>query len=232
MKTNSRYVTPGIASLLLAAGVAAPALAQSNVDPTNKNSWSENCGWMNWRDANGTTQGVRYYVTFLGGFAWGENIGWVNMGDGTPGGPNGTAYTNSSGTDFGVNVGVGGNLNGFAWGENVGWINFGGGALATPPQPARYDAAAGRFRGYAWGENIGWINLDDAGAVKFVAVSCYANCDQSTIAPVLNVNDFTCFLNRFAANDPYANCDGSTTPPILNVNDFTCFLNKFAAGCT
>src|SRR5207244_2775297 len=26
----------------------------------------------------------------------------------------------------------------------------------------------------------------------------------------------------------YANCDGSTTPPILNVLDFSCFLNKFA----
>jgi hypothetical protein len=29
----------------------------------------------------------------------------------------------------------------------------------------------------------------------------------------------------------YANCDNSTTPPILNVLDFTCFLQKFAAGC-
>ena len=28
---------------------------------------------------------------------------------------------------------------------------------------------------------------------------CYANCDASTIAPVLNVNDFSCFLNRYAA---------------------------------
>jgi len=62
-------------------------------------------------------------------------------------------------------------------------------------------------------------------------VACYANCDGSNVAPILNVNDFTCFLNRFAAGDTYANCDGSTVPPILNVNDFTCFLNKFAAGC-
>ena len=29
----------------------------------------------------------------------------------------------------------------------------------------------------------------------------------------------------------YANCDHSTTPPILNVLDFSCFLNQFAAGC-
>jgi hypothetical protein len=60
---------------------------------------------------------------------------------------------------------------------------------------------------------------------------CYANCDGSTTPPILNVADFTCFLNKFAAGDPYANCDGSTTPPVLNVADFTCFLNKFAAGC-
>ncbi len=62
--------------------------------------------------------------------------------------------------------------------------------------------------------------------------TCYANCDGSTTAPVLNVLDFSCFLNRFAAGDSYANCDGSTTPPVLNVLDFTCFLNRFAAGCS
>ena len=61
--------------------------------------------------------------------------------------------------------------------------------------------------------------------------SCYANCDGSTTPPVLNVLDFSCFLNRFAAGDPYANCDGSTNPPVLNVLDFACFLNRFAAGC-
>jgi hypothetical protein len=61
--------------------------------------------------------------------------------------------------------------------------------------------------------------------------SCYANCDSSTNEPVLNVADFTCFLQRFAAGESYANCDESTTPPVLNVADFTCFLQAFAAGC-
>jgi hypothetical protein len=60
---------------------------------------------------------------------------------------------------------------------------------------------------------------------------CYANCDESQVCPVLNVNDFVCFLIRFAQADPYANCDGSTTPPVLNVNDFQCFINRFAVGC-
>jgi hypothetical protein len=61
--------------------------------------------------------------------------------------------------------------------------------------------------------------------------ACYANCDGSTTAPVLNVADFTCFLQRFAAGESYANCDGSTTVPVLNVADFTCFLQRFATGC-
>ena len=61
--------------------------------------------------------------------------------------------------------------------------------------------------------------------------ACYANCDGSTAAPVLNVADFACFLQRFAAGHLYANCDGSTVPPVLNIADFGCFLQAFAAGC-
>jgi hypothetical protein len=60
---------------------------------------------------------------------------------------------------------------------------------------------------------------------------CYPNCDGSTTPPILNVADFSCFINRFSAGDSYANCDGSTTPPVLNVADFSCFLNSFSAGC-
>lgn len=60
---------------------------------------------------------------------------------------------------------------------------------------------------------------------------CYANCDASTTTPLLNVNDFVCFTNMFAAGSTWANCDGSTLPPVLNVNDFGCFTNRYAAGC-
>lgn len=67
--------------------------------------------------------------------------------------------------------------------------------------------------------------------VAFGGQYCYANCDGSTISPVLNVSDVTCFVARFAAGDAYANCDGSTTPPVLNAADFSCFLTKFAQGC-
>ncbi len=90
---------------------------------------------------------------------------------------------------------------------------------------------------------IGTVGQPDAGACSGGGLSvaggfwaagpaaCYPNCDNSTTPPILNVNDFVCFLNEFATGDPYANCDGSTTPPVLNVNDFVCFLNQFAAGC-
>jgi hypothetical protein len=63
------------------------------------------------------------------------------------------------------------------------------------------------------------------------AAACYPNCDGSTGAPVLNVLDFNCFLNRFTAGDSYANCDGSTVQPRLTVLDFNCFLNAFLQGC-
>jgi hypothetical protein len=60
---------------------------------------------------------------------------------------------------------------------------------------------------------------------------CYANCDGSTVLPVLNVNDFVCFQQLFAAARIEANCDNSTVAPILNVNDYVCFQQRFAQGC-
>jgi hypothetical protein len=71
----------------------------------------------------------------------------------------------------------------------------------------------------------------DMGAYEFQGTSCYANCDGSTVAPVLNIADYVCFTQRFAAGDQLANCDNSTAPPILNIGDFVCFSQRFAAGC-
>ncbi|MFN0133401.1 MAG: kelch repeat-containing protein [Phycisphaerales bacterium] len=67
--------------------------------------------------------------------------------------------------------------------------------------------------------------------VFVVGGPCYANCDGSTAVPILNVNDFVCFLNKFVVLDPYANCDSSTVAPVFNVMDFICFNNRFASGC-
>ncbi len=74
-------------------------------------------------------------------------------------------------------------------------------------------------------------NFCDTGTGYVVLKYCYANCDCSTAAPILNVNDFQCFLNKFAVADAYTNCDHSTASPVLNVNDFQCFLNAYAVGC-
>lgn len=58
----------------------------------------------------------------------------------------------------------------------------------------------------------------------------YANCDGSTIIPVLNAADMACFLERFSRGDIAANCDGSTEPPILNSADFICFTQLLMRG--
>jgi hypothetical protein len=82
--------------------------------------------------------------------------------------------------------------------------------------------------------------IDNLEVRAWGCASCYANCDGSTTQPILNVEDFSCFINRFAEAQllpaaqqvtHYANCDGSTTHPVLNVEDFSCFINQFAAGC-
>ena len=213
-----------IPAVLLVVALAAPALAQSNVDPFNKYAWSENTGWLNFRDAGqpAATQGVRLHGSFFSGFAWGENIGYINFGDGTP--VSGTSYVNATGADFGVNRDTAtGALSGLAWGENVGWINF---SLPTLPaaQRPRFDAAAQRLRGYAWGENIGWINLDDATRfVEFNLCPCDFNNDG-----FLNSQDFFDFLTEFFALSTRGdyNSDG-----FINSQDFFDFITCLFAGC-
>src|ERR1043165_9372695 len=81
-------------------------------------------------------------------------------------------------------------------------------------------------------DSRGYIYICDESPKLFVyRPPCYPNCDASTTAPVLNANDFSCFLNAFAQGQTRANCDGSTTAPVLNANDFSCFVNAFAVGC-
>jgi len=100
-----------------------------------------------------------------------------------------------------------------------GWVTT---ASVTPPPAIQF------FFGSQLATNSDFsfvINGSTGGA------ACYANCDNSTVAPVLNVLDFNCFLNQFSAGASYANCDNSTVVPVLNVLDFNCFLNRFSAGC-
>jgi hypothetical protein len=215
--------------VISAFALAPSAFAQtSNIDTTNKFSWGENIGWMNWRDAGSPagSQGVLLNPDVLSGFIWCENVGYVNLGDGTP--ANGAAYSNVNGTDFGVNVLPDNRLGGLGWGENIGWINFGPHATLPAAQQARYDGASARLRGYAWGENVGWINLDDP--TRFVGTSCPAdfNCDG--------------FLDFFDYDDFVTAYEGGPTPPCrdgADVNgdgfvdffDYDDFVAGFEAGC-
>jgi hypothetical protein len=105
-----------------------------------------------------------------------------------------------------------------------------------PPQYADFSRANAIYQDgptiYVGGSAVNNTTGYDEAVLWIGTDPCYANCDQSTTLPVLNVLDFGCFLNKFASGDPYANCDGSTTPPVLNILDFSCFLNHFAAGCS
>lgn len=108
------------------------------------------------------------------------------------------------------------------------WSPLGGGngsaitQLTVGPDPrGRSLFAIGTFNNFGGGQAgpiAQWVGCP----------SCYANCDVSTVPPVLNVSDFVCFVNKFAARDPYANC---TVDAVIDVQDFGCFMSKFAAGC-
>ena len=182
----------------------------TNIDPLHKFAWSENAGWLNWRDANGGADGVYVQPTFLFGYIWAENVGWINAGDGAP--ANGINYANVDDTDFGVNIDPPtGDLFGYAWGENIGWVNFDTrGTLSGWGQQAEFDFAAGRFRGYAWGENVGWINLDHATYyVAYVPPNCndpFADTDGDSDADQDDLGAFQICISG-SANPATPGCE-------------------------
>jgi hypothetical protein len=144
-------------------------------------------------------------------------------------------------------IGVGATL-----GPGVYWLDWSASGLLPPPAgpwavPVTIAGARGKSGGNARQYQPGtgqWVELfegspgttpplfpQDLAFIVHGPAECYANCDGSTVPPVLNVADFVCFQSRFAAADTRANCDGSTVPPVLNVADFLCFQTQFAAGC-
>lgn len=147
----------------------------------------------------------------------------------------GGSYATSASADGSVIVGIYANYRPFVWTPRTGLVDFEstlaahGAALSGFQFGQRiWVSASGRKFG---GQGSGGQGARPWAAEFPVGFGCYANCDGSVAAPVLNANDFQCFLNLFAAGDSYANCDDSLSPPILNAGDFQCFLNKFAAGC-
>ena len=90
--------------LLFVAGLAQAA----PIDTTNKWSWGETIGWMNWNSGVGTAVDVT--DTTVTGEVWSERHGWINL----------------SPTLAGVTNTCTGTLGGYAWGEGIGYINMTG----------------------------------------------------------------------------------------------------------
>ncbi len=204
------------------------------------------------------TAGCPVNLVVNGGFETASFSGWTQFGDTTLTGiTTGPIHGGTFGAYFGppANGGIQQTLTAAAgtqvtldfWYQAQGSTNFfkcelGGQTLATFTNDTTHAAwsnlvfnvtlaAANPVLKFTFSNATARSYLDGV-KVTPATTACYPNCDASTAAPVLNVNDFTCFLNKFAAGDSYANCDGSTTPPVLNVLDFTCFLNRFGAGCS
>lgn len=217
------------------------AMAQPNIDPTNKRAWGENVGWTNWRDAGDPpgSQGVLVGGTFLSGFIWCENVGWINVGNG--GGPYANDLADAS--TFGINVAADGTLSGLAWGENIGWINFGGVVgLDDLPQPAMIECAdpptepLSRLIGLVWGENVGWINLDDATHyVSVDAATTPIDCDMNHdgVANGMDIQVLIDFLVMTTTPDWRDVCSGDLeTPPdgTIDLDDVAVFVNCLLNG--
>jgi hypothetical protein len=95
----------------------------------------------------------------------------------------------------------------------IGTFNFGG----TPPtQPVA------SF----------YMALDSNGSPCPSGNTCYADCDGSTGAGVLDIFDFLCFQTSFVTGSSYAcDCDQTTGPGVCDIFDFLCFQSSFVAGC-
>ena len=90
------------------------------------------------------------------------------------------------------------------------------------------DDVRGRSMFIAYGGtpiNVGGGVVDQAVLWTGCINQCYPDCDRSG---GLDINDFVCFINKYAALDPYANC---TVDAVIDINDFACFVGKFAQGC-
>ena len=194
-------ITRYFLTALLPAGIVTLAGAASTIDATSRYTYAANVGWMDWR-ANGTN-GVSANRQYLGGYIYAANIGWINLGDGSP--ANGTAYSNSSAGDCGVNCTSSGtdlNLSGYAYGANVGWISFN----VTGANRPRIEKATGKFHGYIYGANFGWIALEQASNVLVTDSSLTAD-PTPTASP-------TATPSPSATASPTASMTPSATPSV------------------
>ena len=145
------YATLALAPVL-------PVHSDSTINSENKFAYAANAGWINFRhDQPNGPAGIVFGDYFLAGYAYAANFGWIDFGNGAP--ADGIRYSNTDGTDFGVNHDGLGMLSGLAYGANIGWINFGWSNSPVNYDRPKVDLRTGAFSGYAYSANLGWINL-------------------------------------------------------------------------
>ena len=87
----------------------------------------------------------------------------------------------------------------------------------SAPSPLFYQCGLHEYMGYR---------------IELLDPPCYADCDTSTGAGMLDIFDFLCFQNSFVNTEPYAcDCDTSTGVLVCDIFDFLCFQNSYVGGC-
>src|SRR6476646_1252056 len=155
IKANTKKLLSVACSLVL---LTTSNQGASTINATKAYAWGAHIGWTNWRPSSANGASIGRYI--CAGYIYGANVGWINLGDGSP--ANHIQYSNSYGTDFGVNFTLDPNnhghglLRGLAYSANVGWIKF-----EDSGNP--YIILSNRqLQGFAYSANCGWINLGDS----------------------------------------------------------------------
>jgi hypothetical protein len=169
------------------------ASGSSTISSTNRFAHAANAGWIDFRPS--AENGVRVEETRLSGYAYSANFGWIHLGDGSP--ENGHAYSNSSPTDYGVNLAPDGSLTGRAYSANIGWITF----EQQWGQP-RLDYITGRFSGHAHAANAGWIALDTPSSdLAASSIATPADLDGDGISDAWELGNFGKLTQASSATD-------------------------------
>jgi hypothetical protein len=93
----------------------------------------------------------------------------------------------------------------------------------------RFPLASGVFAG--GGRAFSGLKPGDVRSEMYTFAPTSAGPFSQTLSVVSDAGTTAVHIRGNGASSCYANCDASTTPPVLNVADFTCFLQKFAQGC-
>lgn len=213
-----------ILPLTLAAMATSATSAQSNFDPEYSVIEVETIGAVNWLPS--IEHGAVINQFYASGYIYGANIGWVHLGS-MP--SDSFQYRNNRATDFGVNVGLTGELRGFAYGANVGWLSFE--SIGNP----RVNWISGELSGRIWAANLGWIELENAGqTLRIESLATPPDSDGDDIPDaweMRHASNLTTFRRGLDADaDGQLDADeylAGTNP--LDVNDFLS-LDLFFAG--